>query len=180
MYSHKQTKSIITKETIKKDLLFRMKSAIPIIIVSCVLCVILLLFGIAMLDDLVYEINNFGWSFSSAEGIIVIAVIILLFPLSQYWAYTNIKVLKEAKRYNFKVVEDRLSRAEEEVIVTSRHSRIEKVFYFYEHGRYVVSVCDGSAFEYSSPEDEFYLIFANDTSSTPLLIYNKKVYEYKQ
>ena len=172
---NKQTKEILTNEKLKKELSFHMKAALPTAVALCFLSAIcLLIFYFAILD-----MDNEG-----VLGIVVAVlygfVVVVLVGASFYHLYYLIKSRSDINNGKFTVVTDILSRkVKDETRRAGRRSRVEDVFYFYKYGRYVVTVSDGSSFDYSSEGDTFYLVFFGK-SKTPFLAYNSKVYEYKE
>ena len=55
----------------------------------------------------------------------------------------------------------------------------QKVFNFRDHGQYVITPRDRTAYDYSSPEDLFLVISLDVSFNKTILVYNKKVYEFK-
>ena len=61
-----------------------------------------------------------------------------------------------------------------------RPDREVTVFCFYQGGRYQIGIGDGSVENYSSIDDEFYLIFINEKKPKIQAIYSCKLYELEE
>ncbi|MGM9680320.1 MAG: hypothetical protein ACI3XR_02325 [Eubacteriales bacterium] len=59
----------------------------------------------------------------------------------------------------------------------SYHRKLEKVFWFREYGEVTVG---SSVFSYFCLGDEFYLVVFKTKNPSPLLVYNTKLYEWKE
>ena len=161
----KETKSILTREGIKKDLLWEMRVMIISIVAFC---------GIMVLT---WAIITFiacrglvGRLISTAVFLGLIVMIVAGFAERYYLVASN----------RFSVIEDQFTHATEETVHRGRHLALEKVMYFEHYGRYVVSEVDGSAFDYSNEGDKFYLVVCGGKKNGALLrVYNARVYEWR-
>ena len=173
----KPTREILTKQKLAKELAFHVKASFPPVIVACFVSLIIAFLFFTGLPEL------FGKGIVKTAFAVFIAAIALLVPcVTFYMLYSLFKQRSDIEKGNFTVVKDILSRkVKDEVRRRGRHTYIEDVFYFYEHGRYVVTKSDGSAFEYSDEHDEFYLVFIEgNKKGSPQLVYNAKIYEYNE
>lgn len=160
MWQEKQTKAIINKETIKKELLAEQKATAPIILVLGILC---------MLSALLM------WSGGSVIMTVVMAVIGAGIIICD--CYMIGRIIK----CRFDVIEDHLVRmAEDEPIRRGKRISYCDVFYFSRTGRYIVTGADKSAWHYSSEDDKFYVVVMRGKNITPMKVYNSKVYEYRE
>ncbi|MBQ9112924.1 MAG: hypothetical protein IJY08_05010 [Clostridia bacterium] len=176
----KETKSVINNETIKKELMYRTKASVPAIVVCCIVMIPMAIIGIYSISSLIGEISNGGMGNVSTEYIIFALVDLMLTVVLTMVIINTIGNYNAIRRCEFSVVEDTLTDAREETVHHGRRMSIEKAFYFSQHGRYVVTSLDGSTFEYSYIDDVFYIvIYTRSRSPYPALIYNKRIYEYK-
>ena len=169
-WEEKQTKTQISKETCKQELLKEMKWTA---VLKTVVAFIVLIGGIIFL---IVDFPN--WLFN----IFFHGVGLFCLGLIAFFVYNEIKFFVDVKKSRIEIQEDTLEQiAVETVRRRSRHGYTyheQKVFYFAEYGRYVTTSKDGSAFEYSNVGDRFYLLLYHGTIK-PLRIYNAKVYEYR-
>ena len=161
------TKEIITKETIKAELLHTQKANIFIHIVAFIFSVIIFSFGIFMsvISD------GIGSIILSSMSSLIFAITV--FNTCIYF-YTWYKI----SAGKFQIVEDTLNYLCEEDNYRYKYVKIEKVLYFHKYGKYILDNLDGSVFEYASKGDEFYLVLLGKNSKAR--IYSKKLYEYKE
>ena len=161
----KETKSILTREGIKKDLLGEMRATIISIVAFCGF---MLLFWLIITFIACRELV--GRLISTAIFLGLIALIVVEFAKRYYLVAGG----------RFSIVEDEFLHAEEETVHRGKHLKIERVLYFANYGRYVVSEVDGSAFDYSNEGDKFYLVVCGDKKNGALLrVYNARVYEWR-
>ena len=160
MWQEKQTKAIINKETIKKELLAEQKATAPIFLVLGILCMISALLMWSE-NGIIAAILMIG----IGAGIII------------YDCYMVGRIIK----CHFDVIEDHLVRMAEDEPVRSRgRTRYYDVFYFSRTGRYIVTGADKSAWNYSSEDDKFYVVVMRGRNIIPMKVYNSKVYEYRE
>ena len=166
----KETKSIITRESCAKALIDETRALLPMSIVGVLLCIPLVLMVV--------------WAFHDAPPLLawIFAVAIAVF-VGYFLCYLIVNFyfhMLLVKRGQFAVVEDTLlTITEEEQIRAHRqhfHVKLEKVFYFENHGRHVVT---GSVFEYSSVGDRFYVVISTGKRPRILQVYHTRVYEYR-
>ena len=161
----KETKSILTREGIKKDMLGEMRAGILSLVAGCGVFVFLwLIITFIACRTLVGRlISTVGfWGF--------IALVVVVF-LKGYLAVA---------RDRFTIVEDEFLYATEETVRRGKHYVLERVMYFDHYGRYVVSEVDGSAFDYSNAGDRFYLVVRDSKKECkPMRIYNMRLYQLK-
>jgi len=173
-------KNYITDADIKKHLEFENKaSMIYLLVLFPVLIVSVLLFVLFTYN----AIENIPYGFDlELLGSIVIALFFLAFILfCVCYLITCIKKINKTKKLEFSVVKDKLVRIEERIEYSRVNSstRIIRLFHFRDHGEYRVTQKDGSAFDYSSEDDIFYLVLYCGSKS-PSLAYNAKVYDYRR
>ena len=161
----KETTSILTREGIKKDLLSEMRATIFSIVAFC---------GFMFLFWLIITFiacrGLVGRLISTAIFLGLITLIVVSFAKLYYRVASD----------RFSVVEDEFLYAREETVHRRKHLKIEKVMYFANYGRYVVSEVDGSAFDYSNEGDKFYLVVSDDKKEcAPMRIYNTRLYQLK-
>ena len=161
----RETKSRLTRADIKKDLLGEMRAGVisMVALILVFLLVGLILTFIACRPGVGRVIC--GGLFAALIGYLTVA-------------YTKSYVM--IARDRFVVVEDELLRYAEETVRRHRTWAVERVFYFAEQGRYVVSEIDGSAFDYSNEGDKFYLVICGSKKNGAVLrVYNARVYEWR-
>ncbi len=164
----KETKTQLTRADIKKDLLGEMRAGV---ISMVALILVFLLIGLILTFI----------AFRPGVGRVICGVVFIALIVYLIVAYTESYVM--IARNRFTVVEDELLRYAEETVRRNRTWTVEKVFYFAEHGRYVVGEIDGSAFDYSNEGDRFYLVLYDCKNlkkkrrTPPIRIYNTRIYE---
>ena len=183
----KEEKSIITYETLKKEYKRQTLATLP-------LFAILFIVAIASVFKVV---SAFGEAFATSPfsvelityAIFILILDIVLFAISLIPVYELIQI----NRCRFLVFEDKLLSMGEELVRRKRnvwdllrdnHSlrgvgSYQKVFNFRDHGQYVITPRDKTAYGYSSPEDLFLVISLDVPFNKTVLVYNKKVYEFK-
>ncbi|MBQ8408944.1 MAG: hypothetical protein IJY39_08780 [Clostridia bacterium] len=167
----KETKSVLTREGIKKDILGELRAMMASIVAFV---------GVMVLFWLII-------TFIACRGIVgrlistgVFALLVGVIMASYVRTYLS------AARGKICVVEDELLYTAEETVHRGRHLVLERVMYFAEHGRYVVSEVDGSAFDYSNQGDKFYLVIYDfkkskkNKSASPIRVYNTRLYEWRE
>ena len=141
--------------------------------------------------------GSFAWSNTGDIGgifakILIYGILVLLTIISPLilalFLVQNLRALlkKRQKLQNmaFDIVEDTLVNIIiEDPVIRSTGSKTyipeKRVFYFAKAGRYVTSPKDGSAFDYASEGDKFYLVIFHG-GSYPVMVYNQKVYTYRE
>lgn len=182
----KEEKSIITYEALKKEFKRETLATLPLFVI---------LF-IAATVSAFKVVSAFGEAFTSSPfsvGLITYAIFILildimLFIISLIPVYELIQINK----CRFLIFEDRLISMGEEYVRRKRSvwellrtsptlntGNYKKVFNFRDHGQYVITPRDRTAYDYSSPEDLFLVISLDVSFNKTILVYNKKVYEFK-
>ena len=168
-----ETKSIITRESCAKSLIYEALAYLPAGIMGFLLCVLfcaLLFWGSQGCPPVVMWVC------------IIIAVAFIIFFLYAliYLIALRIVLVKSGR---FAIVEDTLTAiAEEESIrhtARGTHVKIEQVFYFENHGRYVTTPLDGSQYSYSNVGDRFYVVIPCVKHPQVLRVFNTRVYTYR-
>lgn len=163
----KETKNVLTREILKKDLKKLQKDQIIItIIFSAVLLIVwlpIILLGLTDIEDAL-----FLW------------LVLLIFGLFCFaLAIFNLISVKQAFRQiengDFTVITETVSGKVSGERVSRR--RYEDVLYFGHYGRYTPS---RTVFQLSSVGDEFYLVFLGAHQRVISLAYPCKMYEYKE
>ena len=197
MPNRKSTREIITKETIRRELLRESRHIYPLLIVGLPLdalcCAILIAAGFGtmpsrkLISEMVAESDPLlalpillsFFSFLMAAALILIPLVLLTrFILRD-------SLIRGGK---FSIVEDELVnmvRQEPYRSFYSRRTQYQDVFYFWKAGRYVVTGIDGSSFEYSSEGDTFYVVIIDSrhkrkNPNPPQRVYNAKIYQYEE
>jgi hypothetical protein len=161
----KETKSLLTREGIKKDLLGEMRASIISIVAFC-------------------GCMAFFWliiTFIAYRGLVgrLISTAVF-FGLSAVVVAGFLKGYLVVARDRFTIVEDEFLYATEETVRRGKHYVLERVMYFEHYGRYVVSEVDGSAFDYSNTGDRFYLVVSDSKKKcSPMRIYNMRLYQLR-
>ena len=102
---------------------------------------------------------------------------VLIFMIDVAYAIKLIKL----KKGIFFIKKDRLMRvAKEREYRRKGPDREVTVFYFYQGGRYQIGMGDGSVENYSSIDDEFYLVCINEKKPEIEAIYSCKLYELEE
>ena len=173
-WEEKQTKAQINKETCRAELLANAKAGLPIIVICLVLVAVVAIVFLCV--DTHNTLGNF----------LALLIGILCTGFDFYFIWQLVHTFRSITKGNFEIREDVLSSVEIETVRRrSRHGYTyheKKVFYFDEHGRYETGAIDGSAFEYSSAGDRFYIVVRKSKRKnlSPLRVYNAKVYEYRE
>ena len=168
------TKTVITKEACRQELLAELRSGMPLHVIAYVLSALVAIFC------LVVDTHNLlGNTLFLLMGIFFVGYDV-------FYIYSLIQTFRSLAKGELEIREDVLTSIEIETVRRrSRHGYTyheEKVFYFDNHGRYVTGKKDGSAFEYSTAGDRFYLVIRTGKHAKPVpsRIYNAKVYEYRE
>lgn len=166
----KETKSVLTREGIKKDLLGEMRAGVMSVV------------ALVMTFALIGTIMTF-LAFRPGVGRLICGS--LWFLLIAYFVFAYAKSYVWIARDRFSVVEDELLYSAEETVHRGRTLMLERALYFAEHGRYKIQSTDGSAFSYSNEGDRFYLVVYDGkkpkkkVENTVLRVYNTRIYEFR-
>lgn len=178
----KETKNIITHQSLKKQLFYDNK-------INLIKMITLAPFSVISAIALVYTVKGFlrdldGGNYVTAFVLAVLSLMFFMvigFEILTVWIYFNTS--RKVKNSSFSVVEDVLVRLEE--IEEVHHGRghsyvtIEQYLLFRGGMRYHVTPIDGRVFEYSEEGDKFYLVVL-DGELSPSFAYNTKIYEYRR
>lgn len=178
----KEEKEIVTPEKIKKTLTAMHRAAVPMMIVFSVGGAILTALAAWILSDL----NEHMISYIILWGAVLAACVLMT-----VWALILLVraiVISLTAGGSFSVSEDVLIHMEEK---RARHlyggrgifgifaSRsLVQVLHFQKYGTYLISGVDRSTYDYSSVDDRFYVVLTGKGKIA--LVYNQKVYEYKE
>lgn len=177
----KETKSIITDESIKNELLFDIKINIPkIVFFSVFMLPISIALFIFSVRDLI-SANTSGMNFPFMD-IFYAALSLFFICITAVMLYGFLYKLYYIESGRFSVVTDELIRMAEEGSVSLSFRRAEyfRVFYFRNYGRCVLNYGNQSMFDSSTVGDSFYVVVFNSKNQPPQLAYNQKIYEYKR
>lgn len=164
-----ETKSIITRGSCAKSLIDEALALLPMGIVGVLLCIPFVLLTLWAFHD---APALYAWFFAALAAACVGYFV--------YYLVVNLLLhIVLVKRGSFAIVEDTLVTITEEERIRAHgnhfHVRREKVFYFENHGRHVVT---GSVFEYSSVGDRFYVVISTGKRPRILQVYHTRIYEY--
>jgi hypothetical protein len=167
-----ENKSVITRRMCEKFLIGEALAHLPAIIISFLLSCVLCLLLPGLFDD---APPLYAWMMAFISLALVLLCAYLLFDL--------IRRIFLAKKGRFAIVEDTLTALaeEEKIYYYKRHARvrIEHVFYFEKHGRYVTTPLDGSQYDYSNCGDQFYVLILGIKRSRVMRAFNTRVYTYR-
>ena len=174
----KDDKNYITDADIKKQLEFENKANtlyLIIIFPMFLLCLALFIgFGSSAIRNIPNGIDG------EFFGKLMLSLLGLAFVVFSVWRLIiTARSIIKTKNSSFTVVKDKLVRIEERTVTRGQHTYILKIFHFRDYGEYQVTAKDGSAFNYSSEDDIFYLVFF-EGSAHPALAYNSKIYDYRK
>lgn len=172
---NEQTKNIITRETVKKELLFVNGADIRTAIIGGVilspLCIPL---AVGSISEIIKEFNNV---------IIEIVVcfllgVILILPVAAivFTIITKLLNRRSIDKGEFEITARELLYKEEKYERRGRHHRTVKVLHFSD---FDVVTSGGTVYQLASADDRFYLVHYRGKSSV-LLFYPEKMYEYKE
>lgn len=171
----KQTKNIITKESIAKELRFLsgadIRTAIILGVVSSVFCIPLTIGSVLAIFK---EFNNI-----IIEIILCILIGgICILPVA-VTAFIIVKRLMERRlidKGEFEISTRELLYKEEKYERRGRHHRTVKVLHF---SGFEVATLGGTVYQLAAAEDKFYLVHYRGKSSV-MLFYPAKMYEYRE
>ena len=176
MYTEKQTKNVITKQTIAEQLLRERKKSL---LASLLFLIPLTVFG-EFVCLLVYVFGHAGRDRSAVEWILYFALVAAcLIPL--FLVIVSLPgsraEQKRLKTGDFFVVEDVVVYKEEKTIPTRKIIRVEKTLHFQRFGDiHVGSTC----YQMTSSDDVFYMVVFSKDATVPKKYYSAKLYEYKE
>ena len=174
-----ETKNIITKETIEKELKFLNKadirSSLVMIAVMAVIFVPLSIMPIYIFFSVGRKTILLGICCFLGFLVFLLPIFLNLIPL--------VKAINEAhllKKGDWFVDTDEVRYKTEEV--EHRHTIVEHrhtidVLYFYRYGRVVSG---GAEFQLASQDDAFYLVIYKKKKPSVVLHYSQKMYEYRE
>ncbi len=175
-------KNYITDADIRKQLEFENKAGLLYLIVLFPMVVVFTCLLIGFGSSAIKDINR-GFDLESVAKLLIALASIFFIGFCVFHLYNSINNIKKTKNGSFVVVKDKLVRMEERTEYSHSRGHIHtqeiKIFHFRDHGEYRVTAKDGSAFDYSSEEDIFYLVIF-DGSISPTLVYNSKIYDYRR
>ena len=183
----KETKNVLTKADIQKELKAKILVSVPARVIILFLGILLALLEIPMASEFLTEKLLVLSEWTALDVLITVLVglnlLVFMLPLllGLFLTYDLISQLLRIQKGDFTVYQDELAEMEEmEVRRIGGKIRLENVFYFLDSGRYVVTAADGSAFSYSNRGDRFYVVSYYGKKPKPMLVYNTKIYEYRE
>lgn len=180
-------REVITKETVKKDLLRDSKSEVLSCIIDTVslgwMPMLILVFGICIIksprNGVEYMLNAFFY----------IAALVLFAYLLAVW-YRAITTVHIVRKGEFEIVEDTLNTISEDEFFESdyiekvrrrmylvRRYPIEDAFYFSQYGRVHASK---KVSAYSMRGDKFYLVILPRKNDKVVKMYSSRIYRYEE
>ena len=165
----KESKNVLSRETVKKDLTHLAKADL---VQDIVLLAVMLLIFVPLAFLSVY----------AAKFILILGVVLALVcavPIVIFACRTvrDAITLRLIKNGGFSVEKDTVSQLSRGEIPRkySEGRHTVDVIYFTKYGRYV---SNGATFELSSVGDEFYLVILRAKKEKLVLAFNTKIYEY--
>ena len=173
----KLTQTVITRESVKEDLLALSGGNKKLLLYLGVASTVLVLPVLAILVDfLIHDITNQNGAleiFLSFLSVLSIAILPGVFFLMYFLSHADVRKIKKGM---FTVKTDRVTYMTERMQYTGKHSRLVKVLEFRDSGEVEV---DDVTYSYTSHGDEFYLAFI-DGDKKPTLTYACKIYDYNE
>lgn len=173
----KLTQTVITRESVKEDLLTLSGGNKKLLLYLGVASTVLVFPVLAMLVEfLIHDITNQNGAleiFFSFLSVLSIAILPGVFFLMYFLSHADVRKIKKGM---FTVKTDKVVYMAEKLKYTGRSTRLVKVFEFRDSGEVEI---DGGTYEYTSHGDEFYLVFI-DGVKTPSLTYACKIYDYNE
>ena len=186
----KDEREILTRPTIQKKLIYEAKRSMIGSLLMCILGT--MVFGMMSLILLFSNYVTF------ATKLIVSILVSLYFIACAFFFIRAILRMIKAKRGNFTVVEDMLEEIKDNrfsilqlIMYGGMHtlfggkSHLNHIFKF-KSGKIFVANAEeykntklGAAAEFSLPGDTFFLVFYNDNPNKIILLFNSKIYTYK-
>ena len=169
----KETKSVITQADCHNTLLKQAKAMLPLQVALMICDALSILLLCAATGSFSY-----AW-------VITLPMIAFLAVAGIVSVLHCVNTFRTAEIGHFEVVLDELVDMREETVRRYRRGhvtyRTEIVFYFRDHGRYILSGKDGNAYDYSSVGDGFYVVIGRHSKKrTPILVFNARIYEYRE
>jgi len=192
MWNRQPTREVITKESVRQELMKSARGGVPIaammVVTAIVADAILIAAGCAAFPSKAQFEGEMFPFMELALAIMSFLIAALAAVFSMYMLISVVADSKYIREGRFTIVEDELVnmvREEPYRSFYSRRTQYQDVFYFWKTGRYVVTGIDGSSFEYSSVGDTFYVVVMephhrSKKQNRPRRAYNSKIYEYKQ
>lgn len=177
----KEEKQSLTMDKIVRDLKF--EARLERVDAVLVLGSLTMLFAVISL--LLFVIGAYGFHWNPAVTVISMCVLWILWIS---YAVCRIRKLylraRSIEKGNFSIVKDELVRIVEDEFNKGNYfsnggslgRAYEHVFYFDHYGRFVI---DRDKTLLANCGEVFYLVVYNDQKDIPILIYNTKMYEYK-
>lgn len=165
----KQTKNIITKESIYKELRFLNGADIRS---ACVVLAVMLIIFIPLSIMPIYIFCSIGQKTFLVGLLCFACTLIFLIPIG-YWVYSLIKAIAQSKIIKnraFSIVIDEVSYKQEEL----EHRHMIKVLYFRQYGRVVSG---NTEYQLASGDDAFYLVIYHTKKPMVALHYSMKMYQ---
>ncbi len=167
----RETKNIITKEIIAKDLQDENKKSFPILLI--VSLVYTLVVSGVLLAIYFLGLKN-GEAGTISYVIFLVGVFICLLPLFFFIALL-IAGRKTENSANFFVITDEVVWKEEKTVTRPRAALIKKVIHFSRCGSIEVN---STYYQTAAEHDVFYMVVRNQDSKNALKCYPAKLYEY--
>lgn len=199
MWNRQPTREVITKESIRAELMKSANGGVPLAAMTVVAAIlfggIFVALGFASLPS---KAQLAGDTFPFLNLSLAIMFFLMSILGMGFAVYMLVSVVAESKYLRegcFTVEEDELVNMIRETQslridysshgIGSRQTQYRDVFYFQKSGRYVLSRIDGSAFEYSSIGDTFYVVLMDPRRKIgkqirPKRVYNSKIYRYEE
>lgn len=184
-YLNKIPKETLTLENIKQDIKEIYKASVGVFVVLVMLGAILLPIAAWIWEDI--KIASIFFAVVGVTGIVG-GIMALFMPLMGR-KITSKKLV---------IVEDWLVEIKEKIEHAGKYSRAYYEFCFAKGGKYrlytstvdsfdnnhykwskMYNMSNHGIYNYSRIDDDFYLVFSNDKKNNLLLIYNKKLFEFK-
>ena len=171
------TKNILTKEVIRKELLFREKKllcahiVITVAYTAFISFVLLIIYSFGLKDQ---DAGLIPWVLFLGLSVFFPAALVIYFM-------ATLRVLQKIERGDFLVTTDIVVYKEEKTVIRGvrkrRHLTCQKTIHFQRFGDIHV---DSTSYDMASPNDVFYMVIPSETAKTPLKYYPQKLYEYKK
>ncbi|MBE6662637.1 MAG: hypothetical protein E7606_05070 [Ruminococcaceae bacterium] len=176
MYTEKQTKNILTKQTIAEELLREGKKSR---LVSFLYLILVTFFG-ELVCLLIYVSDLAGRERGAIHWILYFSLVIacmipLLFVIFSIPAWRSMQ--KRLKNGDFFVITDTVVYKEEKTIRRRRSIRAVKILHFQSFGDIHVG---STYYPMTSSDDVFYMVVFSEDSKAPIKYYPAKLYEYKE
>ena len=177
MYREKQTKNIITKESIAQELLRERQHSLRLYILFSVALTVF----VGLVFWAIYSFGMRGKSVSTIGYVIyVLTLLISLTPSALLlWPIPAIKKGQERlKNGAFLVVTDEAVYKAARTATRRGHNYEEKIVHFYKYGD--VPMAGGTWYQLTDKGDVYYMVVYDENDIAPLAYYPAKLYEYKK